>query len=241
MEGVMTEAVSAAEPPTTGRPMSLDDPRALQILTTEHASLLSARSLSWSESFNRTSIFLAVLSAAVVALALVAQATKFGDGFTAFALVILPVVLFIGLTTLLRLGEINLEDVDWVVGMNRLRHAYHDMVPGLEPYFIAPHHDDPAGVLAAYTSRPVHPLVHGLATLPAMLTVVDAAIAGAIAGVIGGALGVDRLAVAVAGVVAFIIVVVALGAYQGRLFYRRVRLASDDVRFPTPEGARRRP
>ena len=53
----------------------------LQILTTEHWSLLATRGLSWNEAFSRAAMFLSALSAAVVALALVAQATTFGDGF----------------------------------------------------------------------------------------------------------------------------------------------------------------
>ena len=75
----------------------------LQILTTEHWSLLSTRALSWNEAFSRATMFLSVLSGAVVALALVAQATAFGEGFVTFALLILPVVLFVGVTTFMRL------------------------------------------------------------------------------------------------------------------------------------------
>ena len=44
-------------------------------------------------------MFIAALSGAVIALALVGQATDFGDGFVAFALVLLPVVYFLGLST----------------------------------------------------------------------------------------------------------------------------------------------
>lgn len=43
----------------------------LQILSTEHWSLLASRSLGWNEVFSRTTMFLATLSGAVVALALV--------------------------------------------------------------------------------------------------------------------------------------------------------------------------
>src|SRR5882672_12088333 len=68
----------------------------LQILSTEHWSLLASRSLAWNESFSRAGMFLTTLTGAIVALALVAQASAFGDGFTLFALVILPIVLFIG-------------------------------------------------------------------------------------------------------------------------------------------------
>ena len=65
----------------------------LQILSTEHWSLLASRSLAWNESFSRAGMFLTTLSGAIVALGLVGGATGFGEAFTLFALVILPVVL----------------------------------------------------------------------------------------------------------------------------------------------------
>jgi len=58
-----------------------------QILATEHWSLLATRSMTWNEIFSRASMFITVLSAAVVALALVAQATAFGSGFRLFAFI----------------------------------------------------------------------------------------------------------------------------------------------------------
>src|SRR5215204_6208420 len=96
-----------------GTPLGLQ----LQVLSTEHWSLLASRSLAWNESFSRAGMFLSTLSGAIVALALVAQANNFGDGFRIFALVILPVVLFIGLTTLIRLGIANYHDGLTVIGM----------------------------------------------------------------------------------------------------------------------------
>ena len=92
-------------------------PQLLQILATEHWSLLTARNLGYNEAMSRASIFVAALSGAVVALALVAQATDFGSGFVAFALVLLPVVFFLGWATVARLGQVNIEDARWVQGM----------------------------------------------------------------------------------------------------------------------------
>jgi hypothetical protein len=119
----------AALPPPEGADASttgagISPAMRLQILSTEHWSLLASRSLAWNESFSRASMFLSTLSGAIVALALVAQATSFGQGFTLFALVILPVVLFIGMTTLIRLGGSNYHDAICVVGMNRIRAGY---------------------------------------------------------------------------------------------------------------------
>src|ERR671918_2948321 len=68
-------------------------PDATQILATEHWSLLASRSLIWNEAINRTTVFLSLLSAAIVALALLADATSFGEQTTTLAVVLLPVVL----------------------------------------------------------------------------------------------------------------------------------------------------
>ena len=88
-------------------------------------------------------MFLATLSAATVALAL--AGSVMGDEFLVFALVILPVVLFIGLATATRLAQASADDGLAVQGMNRIRHAYLEMVPELEPYFVTGHYDDVPG------------------------------------------------------------------------------------------------
>jgi len=50
-----------------------------QILATEHWSLLGTRSTLWAEVMSRITIHLTVASAALVVLALVAQASGFGS------------------------------------------------------------------------------------------------------------------------------------------------------------------
>jgi hypothetical protein len=162
----------------------------LQILSTEHWSLLSTRGLSWNEAFSRATMFLSVLSGAVVALALVAQVTSFGEAFLTFAMLILPVVLFIGVTTFVRLVQINHEDVRWVIGMNLLRHAYLEAAPELRPYFITGFHDDEAGIMTTFAARPgPGGFAHQFVTTPGMLAVVDGALAGTLAGIIAPRLG----------------------------------------------------
>ena len=129
-------------PPASGAPPDLR----VQILATEHWSLLSGRNLVYNEVFSRAGIYLTVLSASVVSLALVAQATDFGDGFYVFALLVLPVVLVLGYGTYIRINDANAENVWFMQGMNRLRHAYLELVPELEPYFVSSHHDDEQGI-----------------------------------------------------------------------------------------------
>lgn len=156
----------------------------IQMLATEHWNLLATRSLSWSESFSRAGMFLTVLSGATVALALVAQATDFGEGFVLFAVLILPVLLFVGGATFVRLVEINNEDVHWVYGMNRLRHAYLDMEPEIEPYFVTGYTDAEDAIVRTYGSHATgSPLAHALVTTPATIAFVNAMLA-AVLGVV---------------------------------------------------------
>lgn len=103
------------EPLTTLPPLSdrsgITDAVRAQILEAEHWSLLATCSMTWNEVFRSASMFVTVLSAAVVALALVAQATAFGPGFRLFALLVLPVVLVGELVaTVIRLGDANTEE-----------------------------------------------------------------------------------------------------------------------------------
>jgi hypothetical protein len=76
-------AAAAAEGGTAA-PTSVSDhplgPDAVAILATEHWSLVGHRSLLWNEAYSRTTIFLGALSAAIVALALVATRAASGRG-----------------------------------------------------------------------------------------------------------------------------------------------------------------
>ena len=62
-------------------PPHLADPRALTILTTEHWSLLTARSLVYNEAFARGGMFLTFLTGTLVALGFVSQGSGFATGF----------------------------------------------------------------------------------------------------------------------------------------------------------------
>jgi len=82
----------------------------LQILATEHWSLLATRALTYNEALSRVTIFLSILSGALIALALVAQADHFGPIFTSIAIPMLLIVMFVGITTVSRLTALNRDD-----------------------------------------------------------------------------------------------------------------------------------
>jgi hypothetical protein len=209
-------------------------PHVLQILMTEHWSLLSARSLGYTEAMSRASIFVAALTGSVVALALVGQATDFGDGFVAFALVLLPVVFFLGVVTIIRLSQVNWEDATWVQGMNRIRNAYVELAPELEPYFVTSKHDDDEGILISSLAVPrVVPQLQGFVALPGVIAVLDSVIAGAVAAIGALGLGAGTAGAVAVGIVAFVLTLAAFVAFAvwavGRMRRRIV------VRFPTPD------
>jgi hypothetical protein len=205
---------SAAASPLSDRSGSgVTDAVRAQILATEHWSLLATRSMTWNEVFSRAGMFITVLSAAVVALALVAQATAFGPGFRLFALLVLPVVLLVGLATILRLGAANADDFWMVSGMNRLRHAYLELAPELEPYFVTAYHDDTASIQQSYGLgfRPGFGRI--LSATPNLVAAITAVVAGVLAALLAQLLGVPDGAAVIIGIVA------ALGAIVGHVTF----------------------
>jgi hypothetical protein len=209
-------------------------PDAAAILATEHWNLLGTRSLIWNEAMSRTTVFLTVLSAAIIALALLADATGFGPQTTTLALVLLPVVLFLGIATYGRLVQINNEEVKTVLAMNRIRHAYLTMAPGLEPYFTAGHHDDERGLATTYMlagPRDLRPWLHFLVTTPTIVATVDAALAASIVVLIIQAAEAPRAAAVTGAVVAFLAVWGALFSLQ---WNNLDPLRRTTPRFPTP-------
>ena len=228
-------------PPGGAAPVAADiagdqpfGPHATQILASEHWSLLATRSLIWNEAMSRASVFLTVLSAAIIALALLADATGFGPQTTTLALVLLPVVLLLGIATYVRQVQINNEEFKLVLAMNRLRRAYLSIEPGLEPYFTTGDHDDERGLVATYMLD--HPsrrwlLVHFLINTPTIVATVDAALAAAIAALILQVMEAPRGAVVAGGAAAF------LAVWGGLMPLQRHTvdpLRHNTPKFPTP-------
>lgn len=195
----------------------------LQILSTEHWSLLASRSLAWNESFSRGGMFLSTLSGAIVALALVAQATDFGEGFRLFALVILPVVLLVGVGTVLRMGIANWHDAQCVIGMNRIRAGYLEIAPDLERFFVMGTTDDQRGVAITMAQQPGTPLVvQMLSSSPLLVTVLNAILAAAILAILVLQLGGDPLSAIGIGAVGFLLTFVAFVIYARRDIARAI-------------------
>src|SRR5918911_2435020 len=84
---------------------------AVTFATTEDFNLQTARAVTVSEANGRASIYLAALSSNLIALAFIGQMSRLGAAFYAFALILLPVLAFVGLVTFLRLVQSSIEDL----------------------------------------------------------------------------------------------------------------------------------
>lgn len=221
----------------------LDDPRALTILTTEHWSLLTARSLVYNEAFSRTAMFLTFLTGTLVALGFVSQGSGYTSEFLVLAVILLGFDLFIGLATLGRLISVSAEDLRSLQAMNRLRHAYLEMVPTLDRYVSTSTHDSLEAVLSTYGPAaganlaatgpsPIVGVAHALTTTVGMVGVISAAVGGALGAALALFFGASAGLSVIAGVVAFLVLLGLISAMAARSFADVER--SLEVRFPPP-------
>ena len=181
----------------------------------------------------RIAIFLTLVSASVVSLALIGQATDFDGRFDVFTIVLFSILLLVGTLTLLRVFNGGDEDLAYVIGMNRLRAAYTELDPGIARYFIASTHDDDRGIGQTYAYFPQRSdVLQPLASSMMFILVVDAVVAGVLAGLAVNAADASSRVVAIAAAAASIAYFVAWSRY----FLRRYRAFQRDYKalFPHP-------
>lgn len=218
------------------------DPRALQILTTEHWSLLSSRSLSYNEAFSRAGMFLTFLSATLIVVGFLISSPTLSGAVLPVTGLLLAVDLFIGLATIGRLAGAAGEEFTAIRGMNRIRHAYSEMVPGIDRYFVSPIHDDARGVLSMFGdaggNSVLEGIAHGLTTTIGMLMVVNCVLVAALIGVIATGAGGSTIVAIGLGVIGFA-AMFGVFTYAGMKVSMRVA-DGPSAMFPTPtEGPRK--
>jgi hypothetical protein len=230
------EGLGALRPPLA---RTLDDRLgpAVTMATTEHFNLQTARAATISEANGRASIYLAALSSNLIALAFIGQMSHLGAAFYAFALVLLPVLAYVGFVTFQRLVQSSLEDIAYAQRIARLRHLYVALAPELEPYLLVSRRRPPESLVNGGLFAPGEWQV--TRTTGGMVAVVNSVVIGAAAGVALAAVGGVPLAVILAaGAVVGTSAVVAHCRHQRRagrtyeleMIDRYATLASD------PEG-----
>jgi hypothetical protein len=120
----------------------------LTILTTEHFTLQSGRQLCLQDMQGRSSMFLTIVSASLIAIGFFGTATHFGDAFVVFVLALLTSLWVLGFFTFVRILQAAVEDVIISFGIARIRHRYAEIAPNLRPLLVRSINDDFRGINA---------------------------------------------------------------------------------------------
>ena len=170
------------------------DPRqpAIAFVTTEHFVLQGARAATIAESNGRANMFLATVSGGLIALGLVATASRVGTAFYAFSLVLLPTLAFVGWATFERVVQSGVEDLGYARRIAMLRGYYFDNAPELGPYLLSV----PASERLRVQGLPTDRRWQGFRTVAGMVAVITAVLAGSTAGLIAPAVAEHSLAAA---------------------------------------------
>jgi hypothetical protein len=191
---------------------------AITCVTTEHFNLQTARATTVSEANGRASIYLAAVSSSLIALGFIGQAARLGAAFRAFALILLPVLGFVGVVTFQRLVQSSIEDMAYARRIARLRAFYLALAPELEPYVLA---------VRGFESRRRPSGWQLSLTTAGMVAVVNSVVVGACAGVLVATLGDASLALTLA---AGAVTGAAALSLQGRQHrHARDRFSVDDI------------
>ncbi|HEV3472563.1 MAG TPA: hypothetical protein VG408_05080 [Actinomycetota bacterium] len=195
----------------------VSEDRLLNVLTTEHSTLQSARIAANSEASGRVLIFLSTLSNSTIALAFAGQASDFGTPFYTFALILLPAMLVIGFATYMRVVQNLLNEAYCGFAISRIRAHYKTLHPDAEALLVLP---TSAGLGAVRTEAALEkrvPRLQSLFMVSGMVAFVEALVAGAFVGLLINRAFDDAAVWAVtAGTVTFIAVLAALVLYGRR-------------------------
>jgi hypothetical protein len=165
---------------------------AVTFATTEHFNLQTAR-----EANGRASIYLAALSSNLIALAFIGQMSRLGAAFYAFAVILLPMLAFMGVVTFQRLVQSSIEDIAYAQRIARLRAFYVGLAPELDPFLLMVQGPHAEGLLHGKQLRPSTWQL--MLTTAGMVGVVSSAVIGACAGLAIRTLAIGSFAVALIG------------------------------------------
>lgn len=138
-------------------------------------------------------MFLGALSGGLVALGLIATASRVGTAFYAFGLVLLPTLAFTGLMTFERVLQSGIEDIVYARRIALLRDYYFDEAPELIPYLLSVPEQHRLEVLGLSGGR-----WQAYRTVASMVAVITAVLAGSAAGLLAAIVSLHSLTAALA-------------------------------------------
>lgn len=199
-----------------GQPREDPRPAAVTFATTEHFTLQSARAATIAESTGRATMFLSSVSGGLVALGLIATASRVGTAFYAFGLVLLPTLSFVGLVTCERVLQCGVEDLGYARRIALLRGYYFAEAPELTPYLMSVPEPERLNVLGLWSGRRQE-----FRTVAAMVAAITAVLAGSGTGVLAAVASGHSLAPAlVAGGMVAVAALIATMRYQRSVWER---------------------
>ena len=181
----------------------------------------------------RTTSFFAALSGTLVALALVSQVEALHDVLLLAAVVFAFTAAYIGLITYFRLVQLLTMDSLLVIGINRVRQRYVEILPEVEEVQFLPTHDDNAGVDAHAGLERSGGRLDTLASAPSMVAGVDGILVGVIGALGATAFGAPGPAAIGIGIV-LLVATDAVLAWHG-LRARERFWRAHPARYPTPQ------
>jgi hypothetical protein len=122
-------------------------------MTNEHFTLQSGRQLCLQDMQGRSTMFLTIVSASLIAIGFFGTATHFGGSFVVFVLALLTSLWVLGFFTFVRVLQAFVEDVIICFGIARIRHRYTEIAPNLRDSLVRSIHDDLRGINAEMGSE----------------------------------------------------------------------------------------
>jgi hypothetical protein len=212
--------------PNTSASARGGDPRpaAVAFITTEHFTLQGARAATVAESTGRATMFLGSVSAGLVALGLLATATRIGTTFFAFGVVVLSTLAFVGFVTFERVLQSGIEDLGYAERIARLRAYYFESAPEITSYLASVPPPQRLAIMGIYKSTDTSKIANsrfrvgywqGFRTVAGMVAVVTAVLTGSAAGLIAAvAAGHSEVAGFVTGGAVALAILVVLMRFQ---------------------------
>lgn len=205
-----------------------------QFLTTEHFTLQGAKNATISEANGRLGHYISIVGSSVVALAFVANVSGMGQVFFAFALVIFPILIVLGIVTMIRTIQIGIDYARLTQAINRVRRYYVEITPQAVAFFSFPSFDDPDSV--SKSMMPFHSPVQGLASTPGPVILINSILSGVFIGVLCANLFPLKLgSLMIIATIALLLAFTLHMAYSARL-WNRASKENLDTRFPAREA-----
>jgi hypothetical protein len=182
----------------------------LSALTTEHFVLQTAANANTNEAGTRATLYIAALSSSLVAMGFTSQSPEV---FVPFVSIVLPALFLLGVFTVVRLVDSNLESMRFLTEIARIRGYYRTLAPDGPDYFSSeggrwPEAQEPSLRLGVF--------VGFITTTPSMIAFMNSIVAGVGIALLAGTRFPENLKMLAspAGVASAILLMVVFLAYQ---------------------------